>query len=284
MASDCADVAIGGDATIEIPWLDRLHGESRQAFVRHVSRLRKDIAQAQRDSVHQVIPIMLAEGKTVPELRAMLGRATWRKIHHDSESTNLLRALIRLRFEEQVSWAGLVEVPTHHLRSCRNAFDWSTAAFASQHAPAGHFHKFAMLYRDVVKMGVTPRPHWTPARLKRERDQLFSAAKIAEADPAPFAKTRQWTVGDYAFTQLCSDRALVTEGIAMRHCVASYTDAARADESRVFRCEGPERATLRFDRDGGFELRGYANADVSPACFEAAVLLHAQIFSPAAVG
>lgn len=276
----CVDAAGAAKGTHSgnIAWLNRLHGENREVFARHCEALRGAITQAQKDAVDQLIPIMLAEKTSIPALRVRLGRATWRQIHHATEATNLLRALVWLRFQGDVSWAEIVAIPPHHLRSCRNALDWPTGRFAAHHAPQGQFHKFAMLYRDVVKMGVRPRAHWTPARLRRERDKLFAEAKITEADATRWASALEHQIGAFHFVRLCSDRDLVTEGVAMRHCVASYADAARAGQACVFRCTGPERATLSIGQDGTVELRGFANAKVSRACMGASAALAAEVF------
>ncbi|MEL6573138.1 MAG: hypothetical protein AAFQ64_15860 [Pseudomonadota bacterium] len=284
MASGCASVAVGGDPIIEIEWIKRLPADGKAWFLRHGERLQEAVASAQEDATDQLVPIMLAEGSAVPALRAALGRATWRKFHHASEATNLLRALVWMRFQGEVTWSEIAALPPEHLRSCRNAFDWPTGRYAAHHAPAGQFHKFAMLYRDVVKLGVAPKAHWTPTRLRRERDRLFRKAKIAEANPELWASKTQYCVDGFTFTLLCSDRALVAEGISMRHCVASYIDAARADLSRVFVCTGPERATLRIDRDGGFELRGFANAEVSQPCARAAAHIRRLVFCEDVLG
>lgn len=277
MTHHSAIAADGYDASLA--WIERLPEPIGVAFERGLADLSDSVKLAEQDGLNQLIPVMLAAAQPVPALRLSVGRTTWRQIHHATEAINLLRSLVWLRFDGVVTWQEIVAIPSHHLRSCRNAYDWPTGQFAAQHAPEGGFQKYAMLYRDVVKLGATPQPHWTPARFRREKDRLFSASRISDADPARWATPATFRYDGFTFTRLCSDRDLVTEGIAMRHCVASYAATARAGTTLVFRCEGRERATASLTPDLAIELRGFANADVSAACLAAARALRTRCLS-----
>ncbi|MEL6640736.1 MAG: hypothetical protein AAFP98_05395 [Pseudomonadota bacterium] len=272
MTAHARQSGIGTLTHVMPSWLTRMHGGPREVFEKSFDVMAEAVAVARRDRLEQLIPIILAERKSVPELRKTLGKATWRRIHHADTGTNLLRALVWLRHQQEAIWSDIAMVPDHHLRSCRNVIDWETGQFAATHAPEGEFQKYAMLYRDVIKLGVRPRPQWSPARVRRERDRRFSQSKIKQASAVSWAPSFICQIGDFRFSRLCDDRALVTEGIAMRHCVASYRDDARTGSAVVMRCEGAERATLRFSSVESFELRGFANADVSESCVAASLI------------
>lgn len=256
---------------MSLGWLMRMHGAARHFFENGLRPIVGVVQQALDDGLDHLVPVLAATRSTVPALRREVGKAVWRRIHHGSLDVNILRALTYDRHRGTATWAEIVAIPDHHLRSCRNAIDWPTARFAAMNAPDGQFQTYAMLYRDVVKLGLSPKPSWTVKRMKRERDALFRQARIAEADPTPWAAPCAEDHGALRFTRLTSDRAIVVEAVAMRHCVATYLESARAGQISVWRCEGAERATLMFGATGGMELRAFANGEVSAVCHAAAL-------------
>ncbi|SFI25762.1 PcfJ domain-containing protein [Jannaschia pohangensis] len=252
-------------------WYSRLCGQHRSFFAGRLSLLHDAVLAARRDGLEQLVPIILALGVDVAEIRAQLGRHVWRKLHHADEDVNFRRVLIWLRFEGGAAWDEIVTVPQTHLRSCRNAVDWPTARYAARLADVGRFLQVSMLYRDTIKMGGAPRDGWSLKRLKREHDRRAVSLAINDADSGTWAPAYTVTVGDYVFTRLTSDRDLVREGKTQRHCVATFREDARRGACVVMACTGAERATLRFGRSGDRELGGFANSQVSAECLAASL-------------
>jgi hypothetical protein len=266
-------VARGYDAPADdfgLPWFAALHGDSRQAFLKNLSRVRRDVVEALADGNAQVLPILICSGLGIKSFRAATCPSVWRKIHHATEQTNFLRALVWLRFHEHASWAEVVRLPEVHLRSCRNAIDWPTAKFAAHLAGPGTFSQIAMVYRDMIKMNIVPSAGWSVARLKREHAEASVGARIDAADPVVWGTPLTVLSDGFVFTRLISDRQIITEGSERRHCVGSYLKAAQMGECGVMACTGRERATLLSHANGDYELSGYANAPVSADCIRAA--------------
>jgi len=250
-------------------WLVPLRGEYRAFFTNRLVQMEQAVVQLHRDGLPQITPVVLATGKNVGTLRRELGRAVWRRIHHDTETSNFLKCLVWMKYKEDASWAEIDALPRTHLRSCRNAIDWPTAQFAARLAAPGRFAQVTMLYRDTIKMGGAPKPGWSLQRLRREHDRLAMGLAIKRASPVPWAAPFVAEQAGFVFTRLVSDRDFVTEGKLQRHCVAAYIAEARAGSCIAMACTGAERATLRFGKDD-WELSGFANSDVTPACADAA--------------
>lgn len=228
------------------------------------------VTQLHADGLAQITPVLLVTGKTVSQLRAELGRSAWRRIHHDTEATNFLKCLIWMKYQEDATWGEISDLPRTHLRSCRNAIDWPTAQFAARLAAPGQFAQVAMLYRDTLKMGGSPKNSWSLPRLRREHDALAVALSIKRASPATWAVPFEYEFEGYIFRRLISDRDFVQEGKMQRHCVAAYIQEARAGLCVSMACTGRERATFRFGQDNDWELSGFANSAVSSGCVDAA--------------
>ncbi len=251
-------------------WFERLRGKDRDFFSQRFAKMANDVRDAHRDGLDQLVPIILVMQQNVTRLRAQLGRSAWRAIHHASEMTNFMRALLWMKHAGKVPWTQIVEIPEHHLRSCRNAIDWPTAYFAARHATPGQFAQLSMLYRDTLRMGATPNPAWSLKRLRREHDALALRAALEDVSATPWAAPFEFEQDGYLFKRLISDRDFTFEGKVQRHCVASYREDAKAGRCIVMRCSGAERATYRFGGEDGTELRGFANADVTQKCAEIA--------------
>lgn len=251
-------------------WFVPLHGHYRQFFMERLSAMQGAVAQLHADGLAQITPVLLVTGKTVAQLRAELGRAAWRRIHHDTEATNFLKCLIWLKYQGDASWADICALPRVHLRSCRNAIDWPTAKFAAHLATPGQFAQVAMLYRDTLKIGGDPKSSWNLPRLRREHDSLAAELSIKRASPAIWAEPFEYQTAGFLFRRLISDRDLVQEGKRQRHCLAAYIQDARAGQCVSMACTGRERATLRFGQKGDWELSSFANGPVSEDCAHAA--------------
>ena len=253
-----------------LDWLNTLAGNPRTFFDQRLLRMQGDVATALGDGLPQLVPLILSLQDDVPRLRQRLGRAVWRRVHHASIETNFMRSLVWLRFEGVAGWDQIVNLPEHHLRSCRNAIDWPTGLYAAHAAAPGKFSQIAMLYRDTVKMGGAPKLTWSLQRLKREHDRLSVRSAIAGASQERWASPFLFSCGDYEFVRLTSDRDFVREGKLQRHCIATFRADARAGKCVVMQCSGPERATFLFGTDSDYELSGFANTPVSEACLAAA--------------
>lgn len=259
--------ALSGEQIVQQPeWFRHLFGPVKVFFADRLHSMQDDFQSAVNDGLTQIIPVLLAQGSDVSNTRQTLGKATWRKIHHASEHTNFMRSLVWLRFRTEADWHVIVNLQDDHLRSCRNAVDWQVAQYAGTYATQGRFAQTAMLYCDTVKLGGRPDCTWPLERLKREYAKRNVRNTIACADPAPWADPFSYEQNGFQFQQLISDREFVVEGNVMRHCVASYREDARTGAVYVLRCTGAERATVRFDRSGGFEISSFANGPVTQMC------------------
>lgn len=275
MLSDAPfDTQTTAQAGIVPAWFAPLRGEYRAFFQGRLQAQQPAIAQLVRDGLPQLIPIVLTTGQNVTRLRSEMGRATWRRFHHASETENFLRCLIWLKYRTEAGWREIAQIPRVHLRSCRNAIDWRTARFAAHFAAVGTFSQVAMLYRDTLKMGATPRPTWSLQRLKREHAKLAVQIAIQTACDIPWAAPFEYVANRHTFRRLVSDRDFVTEGKNQRHCVAAYLEDARSGACVVMACTGDTRATFRFatvpENAQDWELSGFANVPVSTACAKAA--------------
>lgn len=260
-------------------WFRSLFGDPKDFFTHQLSTMPDVVKKAVADGNAHILPVVLACGLDVPTARQTLGRATWRKIHHANEHTNFMRSLVWLRFKSEANWHDIVDLKDCHLRSCRNAIDWPTARYAGNHAALGQFVQTAMMYCDVVKMGGQPDDAWSLAKLKRDYVKRKTSTSVAAANPEPWAVPFTFKSGGFKFERLNSDRDFILESNAMRHCVATYQEDARSEDVYFLRCTGLERATIRCDRAGTFEIRSFANGLVSKSCEAAAQVAVRQLFS-----
>jgi len=95
--------------------------------------------------------------------------------------------------------------------------------------------------------------------------------------------------GDYLIEPLCSERALVTEGVAMRNCIATYASDCAMNRTRFFlvRHRDTQKRVMHIGlskKDDRlwevFEAARYANRTVSEELMELARLV-AQRYSRA---
>ncbi len=247
----------------QLEWFQHLHGDTLSFFQSQLRAMTDVVAEVLQDGLGHLAPVLLMAGQDVSTMRRNVGRAAWRRIHHADTQTNFMRALVRHRYGEDASWPEIAALPEVHLRSCRNALDWKTARTAARLAEPGRFSQTMMLLRDVVKMGGTADRDWTLPQLKKAHSKLSTKTAIETADPTVWCRPFEFSKDGYAFQRLTSDRDFVTEGKALRHCVATYRNAARSGSTVVLRCTGRERATLRFSSEGDSEMSGFANAPVS---------------------
>jgi hypothetical protein len=123
---------------------------------------------------------------------------------------------------------------------------------------------------DTRRMGTEPNLAWSVKRLKREHDALALKAAMAQHSPEPWAAPFVFEHDGYRFERLVSDLEMAQEGLSQRHCVASYTRAAKQGDYIVLRITGKERATFGFGLNRCDELKGFANSEVTKDCRAAA--------------
>jgi len=109
-------------------------------------------------------------------------------------------------------------------------------------------------------MGTTPNPNWSVRRLQKEHDAQALKKALELNSQEPWAPSYTFEHAGYRFERLISDMDIASEGIGQRHCIASYRDTARSHEVIIFKVTGKERATLAFNVNGYFELKGWANS------------------------
>ena len=251
-------------------WIERRPNEERRSWAHLYSFAARKAEQALAGGLDQLVPIIVVTGKDPQVLRKEMGNAVWRKIHRASTATNVKRATI-WRYTDALTFADIVAIRPMHLfrlakvRQWANDIELQAALYAGINAERSQFFHVRMLWIDTERMGGHPKPVWSVRRLGREHDRLARAAILTETDPTPFTEPQTLHAGDFRFTRLISAADLALEGHVMRHCIASYAEAARRDEIAVFRVEGADkRATFAFSMASAWrELKGFANASVS---------------------
>ncbi|MFC0160876.1 PcfJ domain-containing protein [Mameliella alba] len=257
-------------------WIKGVSGGERYALLNRWSYMAGPIRQAEMDGLPQLGPIIAVMGQRPEKIRAKLGRAVWRKIHHATLATNGARAVLWWRWQDRLDWADLVEVKPCHLRKinreCRGRYWTDGAWYAGRMAPAtaGGWRWVRDIYEDSRHMGVRVNPRWSLARLKKEHDAAGRREAAARHSPAKWAVPYRFEADGFHFERLISDQDLGMEGYAMRHCVAGFARQAKSGKLLIFRITGAQRATVSLTAAGHVhDLKSYANGRVSFDCKQA---------------
>lgn len=232
-----------------------------------------------------VVPVIAHFRADVPEVRRALGPAGWRAVHHATARVNAARVdLVR----SGLDWGAVLAVPgvwrdlsdalwfRKHRRLSSVALSLAERAVRGRHgshaAPAGlDLHLYALgLAADAERMGVTLNPKWSLARLRREHDEAAERIELRRASARDWARAFAVEVDGLLFERLTSNRAMILEGRAMRHCVGSYANDAAGGFTVVFRVTGAMRATCSFVRATRHgretwiadDARGFENSEV----------------------
>lgn len=257
-------------------WIKGVSGGERYALLNRWSYMVGPIRQAEMDGLPQLGPIIAVMGQRPEKIRAKLGRAVWRKIHHASLATNGARSVLWWRWQDRLDWADLVEIRSCHLRKINRACRrpswrdgaWYAGRMAS--ASAGEWRRVIEMYEHSQLMGVRVNPRWSLARLQKEHDAAARRAAVACYSPTRWAAPYRFEADGFQFERLISDRDLGMEGYAMRHCVAGFARQAKSGKLLIFRIMGAQRATVSLTAAGHVhDLKRYANGPVSLDCKQA---------------
>lgn len=256
-------------------WMAGMCKAEKVAFSSKFALMPGPIQQAESDGLPQLVPIIVAMSQRPKEIRKAVGKAVWKRMHHATVATNAKRARIWFRDRDKIDWPDLVQIQPCHLSRALNAIRIAGQAdatiYAGIHAPQGAFPRIRMLWVDTQRMGGQPKECWSITRLQKEHDALAKEHAAANLDATPWAAPCVIEQDGYLFERLISDLDMAQEGLAQRHCIASYTSRARAHKVIAFRVTGAERATYAFAANTRWdELQCFANSNPSIACWRAA--------------
>ncbi|WP_226560779.1 PcfJ domain-containing protein [Salipiger thiooxidans] len=266
-------------------WVNKAPKGIRQIMASRFSHHRAKVTLCEQDGIAQIAPIVASTEKSPAELRKELGKAVWKKIHHASPTTNARRAYLWMYDLGMTPFSEIVEYrPCHlyHMVGLKTRFQTSPLmdchVYSAKFAPPRLFRGISDMYQDAERMGVTVNPAWSITRLKREHDAAALRDAISKTSDDRWAEPSRYEVDDLLFVRLVSDRDLSVEGLMQRHCVASYSGAAKTGKLFVFGVSGDERATFAFWESGDIcDLKGFANSAPSARMRRASKALMGEV-------
>lgn len=241
------------------------------------------INEAERDDLYHLIPAILAHGASPQEIRAKIGRGSWRRVANNSLSRNLLlmRAARRCRAEDRAAaFIRLLEIPSGVLPAIVDGAneDEIIAARITPRKQSRVFLQTLDTVRDTRRM-LTPQEFnadWGLARMRREHELATKAIMERRYSSKPFASDWRFEDDGFIATLLTSPVDIATEGATQHHCVASYAGYAAKLDYSVFRIEGKERATAGARKGRIDQVYAACNAPVSDECRAFAAKVAAQ--------
>jgi len=219
--------------------------------------------QAIADGIPNIAPIIAIFNKTPQEIRAIVGGAHWKLIHHGTLKSNVDRLVLRMVFGWSLDEAMLFPAKERTRAISYRRFTKSSLLIACRLAEKPReFKEFLQLASDVQRMNVIIDPLWGRKRLRREHDAAAMRFVMRNADPTPWAAPWFYDIGDYSFSLLKSAAELALEGIQQRHCSGSYVAACKDGREFVMRIEGPERGTCSWRKGSSdMQVKCFANKE-----------------------
>lgn len=206
------------------------------------------IDQAVKDRTINLIPLMLEFEEDPQQLRKRFGKGLWKQLSHTSKTRMKYLAPFMRDMPEAISVrTGILSWISTYAISYQNMKE--ALVISAKVAPRiKDFDQTFDIIRDTVRMadraGVKVNPSWSYRRWLEEHDHLSWDVARKSYSETKFTKDCVFTQDGYTFTLLTSQADIATEGMQMRHCVASYAHMASQGRYAVFKIEGKERATL----------------------------------------
>lgn len=233
------------------------------------------VQQAVDDNLPQLIPAIIFHQKDPSEIRAMYGKALWRKVANSSKTRS---NLIYNTVEQEAQLEVLISLKTGVIDSLRKQHPrTSTEAVITSNRVTPRVKDFRHtlnLISDTERMarqlGEEVNHSWGYNRWVREHERMVQPINRAKYSDEPFCSSLCWEEQGYTFTRLISPLEVRTEGDMMSHCVGSYSSYCQMGKYSVFKVEGEgERATLgcSIDQEGLLsfsQMYGRFNSQVSP--------------------
>lgn len=231
------------------------------------------INEAERDGLHNLIPIIVARAAAPQIVRSDIGRGAWRRVANNSVSRNVLimNAIFRCRAEfRAAALVRLLDLPSGVIRWTGPSIDDDTMV-AARITPRKRMEEFLSTLHLVADTRRMIMPHefnplWSLARMRQEHEEATRAVMQRRFSDKRFAP--DWSIedGGYVATLLNSQAQIATEGSIQHHCVASYARTAASGKYAVFKIEGKERATAGVVGNSVDQVYGACNARVSDEC------------------
>lgn len=267
----------------------RYRGTFNQFLLVGANVSRQHVEQCVSDGLDHLAPVVAAFRMSPSEIRAVMGRAMWRRVANSSLTRNAATAKMADKMEMGDSVSELVRafdlglaLRISDIRAAPSVLIADTASelpdemkHARRISAPTEFRHSLDLIRDAKNMGAY-NPAWGFARLQREHDEASYRAACGDYSDEPFCPEHVCTVDGYTFTRLISQAAVAAEGSKMHHCVASYAGKCQTGNYAVYTVEGRgERATLGLHMINGApsfnQLYGHCNSRVSDFCRSAAL-------------
>lgn len=231
------------------------------------------INEAERDGLYNLIPIILTHGASPQDIRARIGRGSWRRVANNSVSRNLLIMQATLRClapSRTETFLRLLDMPSGIMRGIRGEVgeDEIIAARITPLKRPREFQRTLDIVGDTRRMLLPEEfnPQWGYARMRREHELATKAIMQRRYSDKTFAPDWSFDDGGFSATLLTCQASIATEGAIQHHCVASYARSCAKHEYAVFRIEGKERATAGIRGDHVDQVYGACNAQVSDEC------------------
>lgn len=270
---------IGNRMTVRTGNMLRYDGRHWQSYdsslVALANSLLPYINEAERDGLYHLIPAILAHGASPQQIRAKIGRGSWRRVANNSVSRNLLimRAALRcpVKYRDD-AFVRLLEMPSGILPSVRHGADADEiiAARITPRKRRDEFFATLHIVSDTRRMMLPAEfnPEWGLARMRREHELATKAVMQQRYSAKPFASDWAFEKDGYSARLLTSQLDIATEGATQHHCVASYARIAAKGDYAVFRIDGKERATAGIRGRQVDQVYGACNAQVSDECLK----------------
>lgn len=235
------------------------------------------INEAEVDGLYHLIPAIVVFQAPPSSIRKLLGRATWKRIAHNSMTRNarLMRTAWITPDDDKYGdrFVRLLDFPSGVLNAVHGV-EYENESIAARISPRKTpfaFQQTVHIVRDARRMlGNAFNPDWGLARITHEHDLAAREHRRKRFSDAPFADAWSYEAGGYAATLLTNALEIAVEGDTQHHCVSSYASMAASGDYAVLRIEGAERATAGYRKHNkGWRLdQVYAacNAPVTNAC------------------
>lgn len=227
--------------------------------------LYKDIIhEVEKDNLYNIIPYVIAYGKSPQELRQLFGKGLWKKIVNSSYYRNNRVAWTSYYYQRSIyvgnktitvdhdMMRDMYDVYVYTLEYMYNREDLVTIKQAMQdikgHISQERFDRLRNIDTDLRRMleqlGRKYNPKWSLARKEEEHAKATRDINRKKYSPEPFDDTHEFEIDGYKFKRLISPLDIRTEGDYMGHCVGSYATRAAEGSYIVYEIDGKERATL----------------------------------------
>lgn len=234
-------------------------GKPSTRKIRKIHANLQPVIEAHNDGLYNLIPLILAFDKTIPELRGAVGKGTWKRLCANTISRNkqLAEFIFNPRRGIRDNWtfksgvAESLDIPTSLLKHgySTQASMFLAANMKGKWAKQKELDPIEHLFTDTVRMmtrhenevtlaRIDPTK-WSLRRLEEEHEKYTRMAYKATYTTDQFNWVKDVPIGPFSFEgydviPLFNAFDIGLEGNMMNHCVGSYAELSKAGDYLVF--------------------------------------------------